>query len=300
MTRTVLTADLTINMPLPGDNGDGTPGNPCHIQPAIDDVFANYDLAGFAVTFKLQAGIKGSAMPYIFYRGVRLSGRFVGQSGQAVPLLNMPGEPPFIIGAHGPVKILGSEDPTHPHGAFIYPMEGEGAAVSISECASLTISGVGMDTSRTRQDCIDAFHGSFLNLENIVFGHAGPQPGGFANHITLGFGSWLYVSGKITLSGNGDAFLHVAENSAAYWNNNGDPGYQVPFELQAAPTFRTAFMIANGAQIYAAQIAFSGAQACGPRYFCLRNGFIETNTGANPNYLPGNQPGYLQTQGQYL
>lgn len=298
MARTILTADLTINVPLPGDTGDGTPGNPYHIQPAIDDLFANYDFAGFAVTIKLLAGIKGSANPYIFYHGFSLSGRFVGQSGQAVPLLNMPGEPPFTIGAHGPVTILGSLDPTHPHGAFIYPMAG--AAVSMSECASLSVKGVGMDTSRTRQDCIDVFQGSFLNLENIVFGHAGPQPGGFANHITLGFGSWLYVSGKITLSGSGDAFLHVAQNSAAYWNNNGDPGYQMPFELQGAPSFRTAFMIANGAQIYATQIAFSGVPATGPRYLCLRSGFIETNTGGNQTYLPGSQPGYLQTGGQYL
>ena len=298
MPRIELTSDLTVNLPLPGDTGDGSPGNPYHIQPAIDDVFANYDLRGFAVTFKLRAGIKGSPVPYIFYRGFTLSGRFVGQSGQAVPLLNMPGEPPFTIGAHGPVRVVGSLDPTHPHGAFIYPLEG--ACVSISECASLSVEGVGMDTSRTRQDCIDVFHGSFLNLKDVVFGHAGPQPGGFANHITLGFGSWLYVSGKITLSGNGDAFLHVAQKSAAYWNNNGDPGYQMPFEIQAAPTFRTAFTICNGGEVYATQVAFYGAQAYGPRYLCLRNGFIETNTGGNQNYLPGNQPGYLQSGGQYL
>lgn len=297
MPRIELTADLTLNVPYPGDTGDGTYNNPYSIQPAIDDLFANYDLRGFAVTIKLQAGIKGSANQYIFYHGFRLSGRFVGQSGQAVPLLNMPGEPPFTIGAHGPVKIVGSLDPTHPHGAFIYPMEG--AAGSMSECASLTLKGVGMDTSRTRQDCIDVFQGSFLNLEDVVFGHAGPQPGGFANHISLGFGSWLYVSGKITLSGSGDAFLHVAQKSAVYWNNNGDPGYMIPFELQNNPSFRTAFIISNSGEVYAAQVAFSGA-ATGPKYFCLRNGFIETNTGGNQNYLPGSQPGYLQSQGQYL
>lgn len=300
MSRIALTADLTLNVPYPGDTGDGSPGNPYSIQPAIDDLFANYDLRGFGVTIKLQAGIKGSANPYVFYKGFRQSGRFVGQAGQAVPLLNMPGEPPFVIGAHGPVKIVGSLDPTHPHGAFIYPMPGEGACVSLSECASLTIKGVGFDTSRTRQDCIDVFHGSFLNIEDVVFGHAGPQPGGFANHITLGFGSWLYVSGKVTLSGSGDAFLHVAENSAAYWNNNGDPGYMIPFELQGCPTFRTAFMIANGAQVYATKIAFSGAGAVGPKFFALRGGFIETNTNGDVNYLPGNQPGYLQSGGQYL
>ena len=299
MTRIALTSNLTLNVPYPGDTGDGSPGNPYSIQPAIDDLFANYDLAGHAVTIKLLAGIKGSANPYVFYRGFRQSGRFVGQSGQAVPLLNMPGLPPFVIGAHGPVKIVGSLDPTHPHGAFIYPMTGEGACVSMSECASLTLKGVGMDTSRTQQDCIDVFQGSFLNIEDVVFGHAGPQPGGFANHITLGFGSWLYVSGKVTLSGSGDAFLHVAEKSAAYWNNNGDPGYLIPFELQGAPAFRTAFAISNGGEIYCGKIAFSGVGATGSKYFALRSGFIETN-GGGINYLPGNAPGYVQSQGQYL
>lgn len=295
MSRIILTSDLTLNVPLPGDTGDGSYQNPYHIQPAIDDLFANYDLAGFAVTIKLQAGIKGSANPYIFYRGVRLSGRFVGQSGQAVPLLNMPGEPPFVIGAHGPVRIVGSLDPTHPHGAFIYPMPGEGACVSISECSSLSVEGVGMDSSRNRQDCVDVFHGAFLNMKDVVFGLAGAD---FSNHISLAFGAWAYISGKVMVSGSAASFATIGNNSCLYWNNNGEAGLTLPFEHTAGVNYRDAFLQVDNGIVYAHAVNFIGG-AGGRKFLAMRNGIVSTNTG-DPNHLPGNQPGYLQTQGQYL
>lgn len=294
MTRIALTANLTVNVPLPGDTGDGSYSNPYSIQPAIDDLFANYDLAGHEVTIKLLAGIKGSATPYVFYKGVRLSGRFVGQSGQAVPLLNMPGEPPFTIGAHGPVRIVGSLDPTHPHGAFIYPMPGEGACVSISECASLSVEGVGMDSSRNRQDCIDVFHGAFLNLKDIVFGLAGAA---FSNHMSLAFGAWVYISGKVQISGHAAAFAVIGNNSCLYWNNNGDPGYTIPCQVDGV-LFRDAFLMADQGIVYAHAVNFIGG-ASGPRWVAMRNGVVSTNS-PDPNYLPGNQPGVASSGGQYL
>lgn len=293
MTRIALTSDLTINLPLPGDTGDGSPNNPYSIQPAIDDVFANYDLRGYGVTFKLQAGIKGSANPYIFYRGFTLSGRFVGQSGLGIPLLNMPGEPPFIIGRKGRVEIVGSLDPTHPHGAFIYPMPFEGGCISMSESAALSIKGVGMDTSRVRQDCIDVFHGAFLNLEDVVFGNAGAE---FSNHISVAFGGSVYISGKVQVSGRAASFATIGNNSCLYWNNNGDPGYTIPFQIDGV-SFRDAFVQADNGIIYAHAVGFTGS-ATGIRWRALRCGVVSVNN-QDPNYLPGSQPGYTLDGGQY-
>ncbi len=75
-----------------------------------------------------------------------------------------------------------------------------------------------------------------------------------------------------TLQGNGDAFLHVAENSAAYWNNNGDPGYQVPFELQAAPTdrldlaFGVGYLDAKIVDPFIAEVQPEGRPAMSPKW----------------------------------
>lgn len=295
MSRIILTSDLTLNVPLPGDTGNGSPNNPYSIQPVIDDLFSNYDLAGFNVTIKLRAGILGSATPYIFYKGFVLSGRMVGQSGLGIPLLNMPGEPPFVIGRKGRLSIIGSENPDHPHGAFIFPMPGDAACVSISEGAAVAMSGIGMDTSRVRQDCIDVFDGAFLDLKDIVFGNAGAA---FSNHISAAFGAKVQISGRVMVSGSAASFATIGNNSCLYWNNNGDPGLTIPFTLTATPNFRDAFLQADNGIVYAHAVAFSGA-AIGKRWVAVRNGVISTNS-ADPNYLPGNAAGFAQSGGQYV
>lgn len=295
MARTILTGDLVVNVPLPGDTGNGSYNNPYSIQPAIDDLFANYDFAGHNVTIKLQAGILGSSNPYIFYKGFVLSGRMVGQSGLGIPLLNMPGEPPFVIGRKGRLSIVGSENPGHPHGAFIYPMPGEAACVSISEGAAIAISGVGMDSGRVRQDCIDVFDGAFLDLKNIVFGNAGAA---FSNHISAAFGAKVQISGHIMVSGPSASFATVGNNSCLYWNNNGEAGLTLPFTLTSTPYFRDAFLQVDNGIAYAHAVAFNGA-AAGKRWSVMRNGVISTNS-PDPNYLPGNVAGSGQSGGQYV
>lgn len=290
--RTALTADLTINLPLPGDTGTGTWDNPYSIQPALDDLFANYDLRGFNVTLQL-ASAPGNG---IFYKGFQLSGRFVGQSGLGVPLLNRPDLPPFYIGRKGSVRIVG--DPAYPRGAFIYPAPGEmGECIAMSEGAALDVSGVTMDTARTNKDCINVFNGAYLNLSDILFGNAGMPPNSFNNHLSLAFGGTCWISGPITVSGSAASFATIGNNSALYWNNNGEPGYVLPVVLQGNPAFRDAFLQADNGIAYAHAVTFSGT-ATGPRWRAMRNGVVSTNTG-NPNYLPGNAAGVAQSGGQY-
>lgn len=296
MARIELASDLTINLPRAGDTGDGTPNNPYNsIQRALDDLMANYDLRGFGVTLKLQAGILGSANPYIFYKGFCFSGRIPGQSGLGIPLLNMPGEPPFVIGRKGRLSIVGSENPAHPHGAFIFPMNGEAACVSISEGAAIAMSGVGMDSSRVRQDCVDVFDGAFLDIHDVVFGNAGAA---FSNHISAAFGAKVQISGHVMVSGYGASFATIGNNSCLYWNNNGEAGLTIPFTLTNTPYFRDAFMQVDNGMAYIHAVAFSGA-ATGKRWSVMRNGVVSTNS-PDPNYLPGNSAGSAQSGGQYV
>ena len=291
--RTELSADLVVNVPLPGDPGSGAWDNPYSIQPAIDMVFRDYDLRGYGLTFQLQSA-PGNG---IFYKGFALSGRFVGQSGLGIPLLNTPGLPPFYIGRKGAVKLIG--DPAYPRGAFIYPGPGEmGECITMSEGAALDVQGITMDTARTNKDCINVFHGAFLNLSDILFGNAGMPPNSFNNHLSLAFGGMAYISGKVTCSGSGASFSTIGNNSGLYFNNNGDPGYTLPFVLLGNPNFRDAFLQADNGIVYAHSVGFTGT-ATGPRWRAMRNGVISTNS-SDPHYLPGNADGYASSGGQYL
>lgn len=291
--RTRLSGDLTVDIPLPGDAGTGAWDNPYSIQPAIDMVFADYDLAGHGVTFKLRSAPGGG----VFYKGFALSGRFVGQSGLGIPLLNRPDLPPFYIGRKGAVRLVG--DPSYPRGAFIYPGPGEmGECITLSEGAALDVQGITMDTARTNKDCINVFNGAYLNLSDILFGNAGYPPNSFNNHLSLAFGSTCWISGKVTVSGSGASFATIGNNSALYWNNNGEPGYTLPFVLQNNPNFRDAFLQADNGIVYAHAVGFSGS-ATGRRWVAMRNGVVSTNS-ADPNYLPGSMPGMYHSGGQYL
>lgn len=284
-----LTGNLTINVPLPGDTGNGSIANRYSIQPAID-MLKDYDFNGYDVTIQLASAPVNA---YNFYKPFKLSGRFVNQAGLDIPLLNKPGFPPFQIGKRGRLTIRGNT--AWPLGAFIYPDVGEGAAVSISECASLNMEGVAMDSSRSNQDCIDVFHSSFLNLAYIRFGNAGPVNDLFANHISAGFNSTVWISGPIAVSGSGSSFCNVGSSSSIYWNNNADPAYPLSFSFIGVPNLPRGFILADFSIAYPMAISWSGSFN-GPQSMVVRNGVVFTN-GAG---CPGSAPPIIQSGGQYL
>jgi hypothetical protein len=291
MPRIELMSDLVYTIPSPVTTGSGTMTDRYDIQPDIDNLFNNYDFRGHNVTIQLAAGSNDATRKW--YKGFLLSGRFVGQSGLGIPLLNMPSAPPFEIGRKGRFSIIGN--PAFPTGAFFWPAANERAAVSMSEGAALHLEAVGMDTARSNQDCIDVFHGAFLSIANIVFGNAGEPPDSFCNHVSLAFGATVFVSGKLVLSGSAASFANNGSASGLYWNNNGDPGYPLIVDLSSNPTFAKGFVLTDASVSYLMAIQWIGSFN-GPKARVYRAGVVETN-GAG---IPGSQPEELFSGGQFL
>jgi hypothetical protein len=70
--------------------------------------------------------------------------------------------------------------------------------------------------------------------------------------------------------------------------------------LTGTPAFTTAFVQADmGAMLTITGMTFSGA-ATGKRYDVNTNAVIQTGSGGNPNYFPGDVAGTTATGGQYL
>jgi len=297
--RTVLTQDLIINLPLPGDPGNGTINNPWQsLQRAIDTVFTEYDLCGRRVTFKLTTGPRPAPGESLglqhmrFYAGFKFSGRFVGQRGLGMHLKNRPGKPDFIIGDEGRVSIVG--DPGHLHGAFIRSLTPTfGPCVSISEGASIYIDGVLFDNGPSQQDCVDVFHGSTLGLGNVHFGTAGDPSE--CNHLSIGFGSCVFLNGLVRITGAAASFCNVASGSALYWNNNLDAAYPMVVDIPSPVAMPRGFILADQAIAYPGGIAWNG-YFNGPKAMVVRCGVVET-AGAG---IPGTMPPIIQSGGQYL
>lgn len=291
MPRIELNSDLVYNIPSPITLGSGSFTDRYDIQPDIDHLFADYDFRGYGVKIQLAAGADDATRKW--YKGIKFSGRFVGQSGLGIPLLDRPGVPPFEIGRKGRFSIVGN--PAFPTGAFFFPDVNERAALTMSEGASLRLEGVGMDTSRSNQDCIDVFHYSFLDISNIRFGHAGhPDLGPICNHISTAFSSLVQISGKVTISGHAASFIN---NGAAdvYWNNNGDPGYPLTVEFIGTPNLSKGFVLTDNAVSYIMAVQWIGGFN-GPKARVYRAGVVETNGGG----IPGSLPQELFSGGQYL
>lgn len=280
MSRTPLTAPLTINVPLPGDTGNGTLANPYSIQPAWDMLFQDYDLRGFPVTIQLQTGTQANP---VFYKALNIGGRIPGQAGMDMRMKTAPNFPDFRIGNSGRVTLRGN--PTNPWGAFIYDQTDDYGALTLVEGASLWVDGIGMITKT--QDCVDVFYGAFLCMQNIVFGNAGPVVNAYSNHISCAMGGTVFITGKVTVCGWAASFANVGSGGYLYWNTNGDYGIPIDFELIGTPNFPRGFLlVTDGGAAFPFAVNFIGT-AIGPRYRVMRNGVIVT-ANANPNYLPGN------------
>lgn len=288
MSRVSLVSDLTYVVPSLLTTGAGAYADPYDIQIDIDHLFNDYDFRGFNVTVQLAGGTDDATRKW--YRGIRLSGRFVGQSGMGIPLKNMPGQPDFVIGRKGRFTIQGN--PAFNTGAFFHPTAADGgAALSMSEGASLVIRHVGMDTSRGAQDCIDVFDGAVLDLADVVFGTAGIPA--WCNHISAAFGAKIQISGPIYINGSAASFCNIGAASI-YWNNNGDPGYPLLVKI-AGVQMPKGFILADAGIAYPMAIQWVGSFV-GPQAMVIRNGVVMTN-GAG---IPGSAPPIIQSGGQYL
>ena len=225
--RIVPTGDVTINVAPTGSNVSscGSVSSPCQTpQYAADLLYANYDFqCKYKPTIQLAAAPPGQ---YYFYPGLNISGRLVGQCGTLKPLKVAPGKPDFVIGKYIPFTLRG--DPNNPTGAFINPgRDGRpsGACISLSDGAALKVEGVACDTALAAQDGFDIFNGSFMDMSNVTFGNAGYPGTTYSNHISVGMGSTLMITGSYTISGSAWAHINVGANSLADYENNGDPGY---------------------------------------------------------------------------
>lgn len=291
--RTRLTAPLTLHV-------DSDPSALCDfhsIQDAWDCLFNNYDLCGQPVTIQLATGT--AASPKI-YDGLRASGRLVGQAACMPPLQVMPSAPPYLIGKYAPVKLRG--DPANVRGALIWPATNSGKpGISLSECASLDLEGVTIETARARADCVDVFTGSFLIFRNIRVQNAGAVP----NHFAV-YDACILQDGNYTIAGGAQFHLNVGGSGSWLVNNNGDPAWRYLVTIEGAPAFQTFVLVDNGimyciACSYVPDPAHNGLaqMQCGTAII-MRNGVIETATSSNPNVFPGITPPLCMSGGQYL
>lgn len=297
--RTIPIADLVFNVALPSLGGVDNAGctqqpqaNPCATpQYAFDALYADYDLqCKFKATIQLAAA---PAPGQNYYPGVNISGRPVGQCGTLKPLTVGPGKPPFGIGKYLPITLQG--DPANPLGAFLNPGNGGrpgGACISLSDGASLRVTGIACDTAFAAQDGFDIYSNSFMDMSHVWFGNAGMPGSTYSNHISVGFGSTLIITGDYGLSGSAMAHINAGANATVDYENNGDPALPINVTILNNPTFTAGFMLIDDSLLYAQGINYIG-DAIGPRATVLRNGVIETNTGngtshsCSATYFPG-------------
>jgi hypothetical protein len=227
-----------------------------------------------------------------FYSGFTHSGRFLGQRGIAVPLKNRPGKPDFVIGNEGRVSIVG--DPQHLHGAFIRSLTPTfGPCVALSEGASLHMDGVLFDNGSAAQDCIEVFNNAFLSLGNVHFGAAGDPTE--CNHISIAFGSSVFMNGLVRITGPASSFCNVASGSSIYWNNNLDPAYPMLIDIPNPVNIPRGFLLADAAIAYIGGVSWHG-YFIGPKAMVVRNGVVMSAGGG----LPGTQVEIVDSGGRYL
>lgn len=291
MPRIEATGDVVIDLPLPGDSGDGTMYNPCSIQAGLDKLMQDHDLRGYGAKLKLRMGTPQNPM---FYDGVNFGGRIPGQPGGVI-MKTAPGLPPFVIGGVGRLTLEG--DPANPFGAFIYKVGSPHAALSLAEGATLFATGFGMITDW--QDNVDVFTGAFLGLGRVVFAGAGPPGVDVSNAISVGWGATVLIDDKTTICGPMASFADVGSAGGLYWNTNGDPGLPIEVEVIGNQRFNRSFLlVTDGGVAMPAVVRFTGA-ARGPKFCVMRNGVIIAND-PGKQMLPGDEQGQELSGGRYI
>jgi hypothetical protein len=281
---------------------DGSKGLPFATpQGAVDFLMEKIDLLGkYRATIQLAVGNVGSQL---FYPGVAISGRIAGQGGSLPPLFVGVGQADFPIGKYRPLTIQG--DPANFTGVWISPgtvgtrVFPDSIGVSLTDGAAVKLLGLSVDTSTAKQDCIDVFNYSVIELNTVAWGNCGAILEG-VQRIGLGLG-WNGSAGAIVTGP-----LHVYGSMAAwiqsggwiYGNNNGPAGNTINVTFHNTPSMLWAALYIDGGYTYVANWNFIGSINAPRSAWILTNGTLETNTGpqnkvcpnpcviGNPNYLP--------------
>lgn len=172
---------------------------------------------------------------------------------------------------------------SNPNGMAIYAALG--AYVSIQELR-VQAGGTGGDWSGNGTGLL-ANYGGFVGISNIDFGTCST-----AHMISQGGGG--LVSGGAPYSISGNAPVHMSVD----FSGGGLSMVDSRVTLYNTPTFSSAFATAGTCgSLLAYNMTFNGT-AHGPRYLATTNGII--TCGGNPTYFPGDQPGSVNTGGQYV
>ncbi len=303
--RVVPTTDIIVYVDPAGSDttGDGSAAHPWATpQHAADELYDDYDLGcKYKATIQLAVAPPGS---YNFYPGLNISGRLIGQCGTLRPLTTSPSLPPFVVGKYLPFTLQGDTTGTNPLGAFINPGNGGrpgGACISLSDGAALRVVGIACDTTSAGQDGFDIFN-SFMDMSNVWFGNAGYPGTTYSNHVSVGFGGTLLITGPYGMSGSALAHINGAANSTVDFENNGDPSAPITVTINGALSFPAGFVLMDTASVLYAQIVHFSitGSVTGPTATVLRNAVVETGSGGttahscNANYFPGNAAPVIQ------
>jgi hypothetical protein len=132
--------------------------------------------------------------------------------------------------------------------------------------------------------CLRSINRATVSISNVVFGPAATY------HIQV-FNAELNP-GSYTIAGSTETHMSVGFGAVVYAENR-------TITLTGTPHFSTAYLYAEMCGVYRATgVTFVGS-ATGVRHYVIANAAVQTN-GAGLNYFPGNQPGQVNSGGQFL
>jgi hypothetical protein len=187
---------------------------------------------------------------------------------------------PFFAGM-GTLTLQG--DTANPANCVISATNGD--AIMVSQ-VTVTIAGFKVQTSGWGQG-VYAQNGAIASINEIIFGTC------VNAQIVASQFAQVYLNVSYTISGSAQEHIYCTYTSQVYLAD------YITVTLTGTPAFSQWFSVV-GLQsfIWLQNVNFSGS-ATGARYYSVMNGVLFTG-GRGANFLPGNSPGTLGTQGQYL
>jgi hypothetical protein len=214
----------------------------------------------------------------------------IDPNGHTITLQAAPGTYPGayfeypIIG--GPFFLVGNEaDPTQ-----VVFFNNNGHAINIDSAANVIILGVTVRASGQSTACgVTVIQGSRFQFNNMIFDTCVDA------HINADVGSM--VGGwpdphNIQYTITGSANAHVMAIHAGFGQILGH------ITISGTPTFAYGFCMVVAAQFDWQGVTFNGT-CHGPRYHLQAGGILSTGNSGNPNFFPGDAPGYNDGTGIY-